>query len=42
MAGMRDKLIHQYMGVDILAVWGVIIEVLPILYQEISKLLQEF
>ena len=42
MAGMRDKLIHHYMGVDILAVWGVIIDVLPDLNQKISKLLEEF
>ena len=42
MAGMRDKLIHQYMGVDILAVWGVIEEVLPTLDEQISKLLDDF
>ena len=42
MAGMRDKLIYHYMGVDILAVWGVIIDVLPDLNQKISKLLEEF
>jgi uncharacterized protein with HEPN domain len=29
MAGLRDKLIHDYMGVDLWAVWQVIIEVLP-------------
>ena len=42
MAGMRDKLIHHYMGVDIPSVWGVIVEVLPILNQKISVLLNEF
>jgi uncharacterized protein with HEPN domain len=42
MAGMRDKLIHHYMGVDIPSVWGVIVEVLPDLNQKISILLEEF
>ncbi len=42
MAGMRDKLIHQYMGVDLISVWGVIEEVLPNLNVEILKLLDEF
>lgn len=42
MAGMRDRLIHQYMGVDILAVWGVIEEVLPKLNEQITQLLDDF
>lgn len=29
MAGMRDKLIHDYIGVDLFAVWAVIEKVLP-------------
>ena len=29
MAGMRDKLIHDYIGVDLWAVWGVVEEILP-------------
>ena len=29
MAGMRDKLIHDYMGIDYWAVWGVIEQILP-------------
>lgn len=29
MAGLRDKLIHDYMGVDLWAVWQVIIDILP-------------
>jgi len=28
-AGMRDKLIHDYIGVDIWSVWGVVKDVLP-------------
>lgn len=29
MAGLRDKLIHDYMGVDLWAVWQVIVDILP-------------
>lgn len=29
MAGMRDKLIHNYLGVDLNIVWNTITEVLP-------------
>jgi len=28
-AGMRDKLIHGYIGVDLWAVWGVVENILP-------------
>lgn len=28
-AGMWDKLIHDYIGVDIEAIWGVVEEILP-------------
>ena len=28
-AGMRDKLIHDYIGVDLWAVWGVVENILP-------------
>lgn len=28
-AGLRDKLIHDYMGVDLWAVWAIVQEVLP-------------
>jgi len=39
MAGMRDKLIHNYMGVDLEAVWNTIENVLPQLEQDLSELL---
>lgn len=39
MAGMRDKLIHQYMGVDLDAVWNTIDGVLPKLKNEIENIL---
>lgn len=39
MAGMRDKLIHNYMGVDLNAVWKTIDDILPSLHKDISDLL---
>ena len=38
MAGMRDKLIHNYMGVDLDAVWKTIEDILPSLREDISNL----
>jgi len=40
MAGMRDKLIHFYFGVDYHLVWRAITERLPQVKQEIEKILQ--
>ena len=40
MAGMRDKLIHFYFGVDYHLVWRAITERLPQVKQEIEKVLQ--
>ena len=37
MAGMRDVLIHNYMGVDLMTVWKVIPERLPDLKSQIEK-----
>lgn len=39
MAGMRDKLIHQYFGVDITSVWETAKEDLPSIRQRLEKLL---
>ena len=36
MAGMRDKLIHEYFGVDLSIVWAVIQHELPALRPEIE------
>mgnify|MGYP000751906221 CR=1 FL=1 len=38
MAGMRDKLIHEYFGVDLSIVWSVIRDELPPLRPEIERL----
>lgn len=39
-AGMRDKLIHDYIGVDILAVWGVVEIILPNLLTQIQDIIK--
>ncbi|MEJ5378209.1 MAG: DUF86 domain-containing protein [bacterium] len=41
MAGMGDKLIHFYFGVDYRLVWKAITERLPQVKQEIEKILQK-
>jgi len=40
-AGMRDKLIHNYLGVDIDAVWDTVKKDIPALKREIKKILNE-
>ena len=40
-AGMRDKLIHDYFGVDIETVWLTAKEDLPVLKSEIKRILNE-
>jgi len=39
MAGMRDKLIHEYFGVDLGTVWTVIKDELPPLRPELERLM---
>jgi uncharacterized protein with HEPN domain len=39
MAGMRDKLIHEYFGVDYEVVWNVILDDIPVLHQQIQAIL---
>jgi uncharacterized protein with HEPN domain len=40
MAGMRDKLIHHYMGVDLKTVWDTVHDILPELKVQIQLLLK--
>ena len=41
MSGMRNKLIHEYFGVDLEIVWSVVQEELPPLESPLKKLLSE-
>ena len=41
-AGMRDKLIHQYFGVDIEKVWDTAKEDLPVLKNQVSGILKDY
>ena len=41
MAGMRDKLIHDYIKVDIGAVWAVVEDILPQLKSELQKIINQ-
>ena len=41
MAGMRDKLIHGYFGVDYESVWAVVVERLPEIESTIRKMLAD-
>ena len=40
MAGMRDRLIHRYFGIDYDLVWDVVINKVPMLRQEIQQIIQ--
>jgi uncharacterized protein with HEPN domain len=41
MAGMRDRLIHGYFGVDYDLIWDVVQNKIPLLREQILKMLQE-
>ena len=41
MAGMRDKLIHDYLGVDLNLVWDVVASELPATRERIAALIKE-
>ncbi|HLD72486.1 MAG TPA: DUF86 domain-containing protein [Candidatus Nanoarchaeia archaeon] len=40
-AGMRDKLIHEYFGIDLGNVWKVVTEDIPALKKNIDQILKE-
>lgn len=40
-AGMRDKLIHDYIGVDLWAVWGVVENIIPTLKTQIEDIIKK-
>lgn len=40
MAGMRDKLIHNYMGVDLDAVWKTIEDIAPSMRKKLDEVVQ--
>lgn len=39
-AGMRDKLIHDYIGVDLIAVWGVVEDIIPDFKTQIIQIIK--
>ncbi len=41
MAGMRDKLIHDYLGVDVNVIWETVQDDIPLLKEFLYKIAQE-
>ncbi len=41
MAGMRDRLIHDYMGVNYTIIWDVVKNKIPELHKQISEVLEK-
>lgn len=38
---MRDKLIHDYFGVDLVSVWAVVENILPTLEHQIEEIIKK-
>lgn len=41
MAGMRDRLIHDYMGVNYSIVWDVLLSKIPVLHSQVKAVLNK-
>jgi uncharacterized protein with HEPN domain len=41
MAGMRDRLIHGYFGVDYDIVWDVVVTKVPVLQREVGQIIRQ-
>lgn len=41
MSGLRDILIHQYFGINYIAVWDIIKNKIPVLKERIERILKE-
>ncbi|HRI29667.1 MAG TPA: DUF86 domain-containing protein [Chitinophagales bacterium] len=41
MAGMRDKLVHDYMGVNYSIVWDVVKNIIPMLKKQIEEIIEK-
>ena len=41
MAGMRDRLIHDYMGINYSIVWDVVKNKIPELYNQIKEVIEK-
>lgn len=41
MAGMRDKLVHDYFGVNVEVVWKSVVEDLPALKSQVQQMLAQ-
>ena len=41
MAGLRDILIHEYFGIDVEIIWDIVQNKIPLLEQQVKRLLSE-